>query len=461
MKRLLNICLLAIGVTSLFSCEKETTPQDITPNDGERYSISVDFAETRVALDEQLYASWVDGDQIAVETENGFVPFTLSAGAGSSNGVFTGDYEPKNGGYIIYPYDESYTPGTYTFPSVLNYGSSNGKSYPNGISSDGTKFYSFVPMVGKINYNASTKELNCGLRYASGAIKIKYSKLSQDAKGLEITMDKNIAGDATLSEKGGLAITNNASKTLTVKFNDESNGFPQGISFIVPIPAATYNSMSIRVTAKNNATVPGTSKSINGKAIKVEAGHIVPFGTLEQVTPPYIFTEYTNATLEDGEYILVYDPNNTDNTVVINGDDGIRESMKASLDPEWGEVQEGKTVVLDYADYLTGAWILKKNGNLWTITNQKAKDNNQTWRCTSATHQDDGYWYLKVTIDGRTAFNPVHYYHYQSNEYRPKGGWDKEVTVGGVTYKVYEYGVFTDAQYYPYDTNIKLYKLKE
>ncbi len=477
MKKLLNTCIIVLGFTALYSCEKEINPQDINSNESRHYTITVDFAQTRVDLDEDLYASWVEGDRIAVETEeSGFVPFKLIDGVGTRSGVFEfdgeGDVTPKDGGYIVYPYDD-YAPGTYTFPAVLNYGSSNIESYPNGVSSDGTKFYSFVPMVGKINYNASTKELNSGLRYASGAIKIKYSKLSQDAKGLEITMDQNIAGDATLTEKGGLKITANGSNTLTVKFNDESKGFPNGISFIVPIPEVetTYKSISIRVTAKNKATVPGTAKSITTD-FRVLAGHVVPFAELEQITPPYIFTEYTGSSLSEGEYILVYDPEDGEN-VYINGDDGVRESLLGTLDPGWGAVQEGKTVVLDYADYLTGAWIISRSNGTWRVKNEKAAANGETWTC-SATKQNNGYWDVRVTVQGGkqpgSDYQATHYYQYKERDivigyeenswglpdYSKPINLDWDEAIDGV--KVYEYGLFLRNTG---DPNIKLYKLKE
>lgn len=117
MKRL-SLILLA-GLPLVYSCEREmpVTPAPAAPP-ASVLTLKAQIPASKVSVAPSGKACWADGDEIAVyNTEGGKFVLTLTEGAGTASGTFSGAVSGTPGNLAVYP--SAYagdTPGTVTLP---------------------------------------------------------------------------------------------------------------------------------------------------------------------------------------------------------------------------------------------------------------------------------------------------------------------------------------------------------
>ena len=359
--------IFAIGCSQIEKPGEET----ILPDDNGQYTISLGIPETRVALDDDLMPFWTDGDKLAVQTNNSYSSYTLSSGKGTNSGSFTGEGTPKNGGVLVYP-GSNFSNGTYTFPTSFQFAKSDDSGNVTALSTNASlRTVSNVPMAGNLTY--SNNKLNGSLRFIGGAIKIHLTKnVPYTATYMDVEVfEGNITGSATVSGTDPITNTSlsNGGKKVRVQINQTgqaSSTHLDGITVYIPVPTGHYKGLRIALVRDDGTTeIKGTKIKSESVEFDIAAGEIQPF-TLTPKYETFAFTRVTaNSDLGDGEYIIVYDPTpdqNVDHTVIVNGDDNVRESMPADYFADYvykvndQEHHAYRAVVLEEADYITGVW---------------------------------------------------------------------------------------------------------
>lgn len=374
--------LFAFASFAFFACNKIEQVSSVNEyNDSvQEYSFTATLpSETRVSVNDALNAFWVKNDAISVlMTSNRYNKFTLRASsAGSNQGVFTGtsqsQYKPKDGGLVIYPYENfsNNSNKLYTFQSSITY------------ALDGEKAVSTVPAVGIVSYK--NNELRASLKHVAGAIMVTYYNVPLNAKYMVLTTGENeyITGTATIDENNPFSpltisgSSNGNGNTVTFTFDQE---YREKMPFIIPVPAGIYNYISFVLLDRNGNEISATRKT-STKKYTIEAGHVLPF----KITPKYDL--YTFEELEKGEsinlseadkYIYVYqesfDSTTGKGVGKFSGDDNKREAVDCDIFLQDNGNGPKKTVVMDYADYITSyhfysASQITINGQQYTMYN--------------------------------------------------------------------------------------------
>ena len=449
--------LFTIGCSQLEKPGEET----ILPDDNGQYTISLGIPETRVALDKDLMPFWTDGDKLTVQTNDSYSSYTLSSGKGTNSGSFTGDGTPKDGGVIVYP-GSNFSDGTYTFPTSFQFAKSDDSGNVTLLSTDASlRTVSNVPMSGNISYSGG--KLNSSLHFIGGAIKIHLTKnVPYTATYMDVEVfEGNITGSATVSGTDPIintSLSNGGNNKVRVQINktgQASSTHLDGITVYIPVPTGKYKGLRVALVRENGTEIKGTKIKSENVAFEIKAGEIQPF-TFTPKYETFAFTRVTaNSDLGDGEYIIVYDPTpdqNVDHTVIVNGDDNVRESLQAHYYADYvykvndKERHAYKAVVLEEADYITGAWKVVQrttnSGRRWAIEYGKGTLN--------LTHVSisNGKAYLTV------QYHNGYYVYYWEDAYAHGFKRDPEHP------HKYDYGVF-DMDGSTDSSNIYLYKKVE
>ena len=374
--------IMAAAALMALGCEKNIEIAPEADEAQEVCSLTVSLpTDTKITFDgaDGFKSAWEKGDQIKVETSNGYKTFTISSGFGKKKATFSytpgwteGSVKLKERGKVFYPAGKWDNNGRYTFAS----------SY---VWDNADKFHSDVPMAGTVNGTTATFE------YTSGAILLSYSKITKSTAKLVVNFDSNVTGRASLN--GGQLSTpnNNAGSQVTIWMNSQHEmigGTPENAKFLIPLPVGTYSSLRMRLYMENDNLVKGSDFSLgSGRKIEIENKQLKVLPTIVPDYPIHIaYMLDPGSEIENGEYIVVFDRRNSTVTppdeyghdAWVNGDDNLREVIPATLetldenhhlkfteeDPFYGKTG----VILDQADYETGVWKMKKNGSSWTVT---------------------------------------------------------------------------------------------
>ena len=421
--------IFAIGCSQL-----EKPGESILLDENGQYTISLGMPKTRVALDDDLMPFWTDGDVLSVQTNNSYSSYTLSSGKGTDSGSFTGSGTPKNGGAIVYPGSNA-SNGTYTFPTSFQFAKSDNSGNVTALSTDASlRTISNVPMAGTITYSGG--KMNGSLHFIGGAIKIHLTKnVPYTATYMDVeVLEGNITGSASVNGDEPIANTSlsNPGKKVRVQINktgQASSTHLDGITVYIPVPTGHYKGLRVALVREDGTTeIKGTKIKSESVQFDIAAGEIQPF-TFTPRYEVYTFQKITNSNqLTDGTYILVYDPDPTstsNRTMIVNGDDNVRESFQAPFYTVYTwkvnevEYTAENVVVLEEADYITGAWVLEydSRNREWDVKYGKG-----TLEVNSVSFSNNN---VRINVYGGSRY--VHYYTYEYTvnhpDVRPQG-WD-------------------------------------
>lgn len=302
---------IAAAILALASCTKEISTPD--PNLSEGVTVTIQASvepETKTNIDSQGAVSWESSEQIAVATSDGnSVNFDIAdASKGTFSHTFASTAPTLN--YAVTPAAAlAMADGTMTamldLPSSYSYvaGTTNAimVGVPNGQDGDNFKFK---------------------FSHAAALLKVTYANVPVGTTGLSITTDKNIAGTVLVDIAEGISISNTEkdlnSKTITVNLASAVSEVNSEISFYVPVPTGEYESLQV---GQFNADGPiaNTVKTLN-KTLTLERKDVfvLPTITLEAL-PLYRKVTQDSELREGGQYLIVYEGNDTHDAVAFDG----------------------------------------------------------------------------------------------------------------------------------------------
>ncbi len=248
-----KISILGIAAIAVFSAscahEKEPAPKEIQEGS---YTIVAEMeksVETRTTLEfvegsgdnsensGEYKIVWAEGDRLSVLTSDGFTnkEFTLTDGAGTTSGSFTGKMEADE--YVmmaLYPYNENHSVDDDVLMLPSEYGDVNEDYTPN------TNALMIATSMGAMQ-EESDKKLQ--FKHLGGVMSLSLKDIPAGAKGVVLTVDKGITGNFSFLEimddpqiyAAEAAAANNS---ITINFKPEDNARSE--VFYFPLPVGTY-----------------------------------------------------------------------------------------------------------------------------------------------------------------------------------------------------------------------------
>ena len=359
-KRIFILVLLALG--AMAACNKiepVTNDTESGLDETREYSFTASLpSNTKVSVDDALNAYWVKGDQLSVETSNGYSIFQLDGDGGSSQGTFkkkSGSGKPENGGLVVYP-ASNFSNGTYTFPSNTTYSADSFEEKNKTV----IRPISTVPAVGIISYN--NDELSASLKHVAGAIRVTYKEVPFNAMYMVLSTEEGyITGQASVTNTAALSLSGSPTpgNTVTVSFPNE---YREEMTFIIPVPEGEYGKISFVLKDRSNNDIPGTRKATKDDAsYYIPAGHMRTFIIKPNHSDVYTFEELLPGEdidlSEADKYIYVYEESFVTETGKgygkFSGDDNKREAVDCVIKMQDNGNGQRKTIEMYYADYIT------------------------------------------------------------------------------------------------------------
>lgn len=343
-------CTLAAGVVMLTACNNEEWANFSSSNDSVHATLPANEGSSRTTLNSSLQVVWEAGDQISIfKGNNGNFthnPLTLSEGAGTTGGTFSGVTEGEGLKVAaVFPYKST---TTYAGGKV-SIKMENAYTYKeNNIGG--------APMAAQIKENAQNiiAFQNAGAlmgitvnNIPAGCDKVTLTSL--DGKAIagdcEITFDAN--GLPTLKAKE-TATVGNDDKTITINFTASQSITNK--TFYFPIPVANYsesNGLKVSLWKGTTETVLKT-KTLNAERSQRYKSTL----TLDAVTGNIPVTANgateANTALNNG---------NTSLNITLSSTDGSTPTITLPSQPEqndnkptalaFGNIPDGTTVTIN------------------------------------------------------------------------------------------------------------------
>lgn len=226
---LLIAALAAIAV----SCNKSEMDEIDFTNGSDIISAIIESSKTKTTIADDNSVNWSDGDMFSIITATSRNPFTLSSGAGTTAGTFTGTIPTDAVLGVVFPHNEENTISDNTLNVTL--------------ADEYTMPESDVPMWGTYNNGTVT------FKHLAGVLRFELNDIPADYNTLKITADKAIAGKfkAAIGDNMQLAPaddnTSADNKVITVKYTASADNNNDRVMFI-PLPATTYGSIKLEIS---------------------------------------------------------------------------------------------------------------------------------------------------------------------------------------------------------------------
>lgn len=295
---------LCLAGLSLSSCVKDAGVLNVSLSSTKTLRATTELA-SRTTLDGNYNVIWSEGDEIVIfgisdsENNDGRI-FTLSEGAGTTNGVFAGSLDGEYANYYaFYPYSMYigiYTSGEYiiNLPQSAVFTEQNFVKDANPMIACGTEKdgLSFKNLCGIVEFRiAGTGTINT-IQVVSGD--------GQPVSGMFN------ANPTTLELSPAAGNENYTNIYASLENPIELSQTPRSIYAI--LPAGTYSNLSIRTIDDNGTLTIRTAKN----DITVTRSHIVPVSqfTHTEKTVPYLSIHYLEEESNFLESRIRYTANN-------------------------------------------------------------------------------------------------------------------------------------------------------
>lgn len=272
--------LAALAMVAIVACNQEI---DIN-NDSQTIEEQLDEVtvtalapvETKTSVD-GLDVKWATGDHVAIFDEDGGLhDFTLSAGAGTTTGTFSGNLGGKSSlGYAVYPY-------------------SSNADFDGDVTVDYPDTYAYnavtVPMWGEEGTGVNVGKYT--FDHVGGAFKIRYYNVPASADKFVFTATTNITG-TVVYDFTDADVMDNEGKVVTVTDLPASTS----LTFIIPVPVGTY-SFTVGLKDSSNNDIAGSVKTVSS-AKTIAEGHLLP---LREIVIPPVPNGTTLFSVDFGDY---------------------------------------------------------------------------------------------------------------------------------------------------------------
>ncbi len=271
MKKLIFI-LASISVLAV-ACSKEVSSPDVAPEgltSGNILSLKALVPPTKINVaPETGDATWKEGDAIAVYNTNGDkFKLTLSEGAGTYEGTFSGDFTgtPDEGSPAIYPYDfAADTPWDVVLPEYIPW-------------EDNVR----AVMVAEIDGSGATPD-PLHFTHVMSVLEITLKDVPAYARGLQITSEAlaQLSGTFTINETNdGVEASGTTTGKQIIHFPYKTGyGADATVKICAVLPAGNYTDLTVCVIDGDEDAIEGTTKAVPASASNLAAGDYVSMKT--------------------------------------------------------------------------------------------------------------------------------------------------------------------------------------
>ena len=243
MKKLLYYICTATFLFALASCSNELETDGEVKGNTE-LSVTIGDNTTRVSVNQQGKTTWSKGDEISVYTTlNRFQTFTLEGDGGNKTGKFIGylDADEQIVDYAVYPAgDHQVSSGglKINMPKKYNYKSGD----------------AFMPLVAQVTQGTNAISFS----HAGGLLSCTIKNIPSTAKGfMLITDSKQITGNFDLQSQAIHTQNITGKDTIRLDLQEEATS---EMTFNVPLPEGTYNTISVALTNADGNPISTTLK---------------------------------------------------------------------------------------------------------------------------------------------------------------------------------------------------------
>lgn len=268
------ICAAALTFV-VVSCDKEVTTM---PEDASQMTIVATLGSddaTKTILsgnnDSGYRTFWKEGDKITAYEPRTKMhhPYTLTSGAGTSIGTFTGDKLPE-GDYIAY-YGTGFSCGYELYPKFGNL--SNQQAY---IDSDDASYFAITA---EVSVDAQGHASATNFRNATGLLQLNLTGVGT-LKTIKVSTEKYIAGYFLIDEEGAIRIIIDYPTQIQkyIEFDCGENGITfhaeDKKTVYISIPKSTYHDLKIEFIGIDGYTATKTLK--DDKVLNITRAQITP-----------------------------------------------------------------------------------------------------------------------------------------------------------------------------------------
>ena len=271
MKKLIFI-LASISVLAI-ACSKEVSSPDAAPeglSSGSILTLKAIVPPTKVNVAPGTGdATWKEGDAIAVYNTDGTkFKLTLSEGAGTYEGTFSGDFTgtPDEGSPAIYPYDfAADTPWDVVLPEYIPW-------------EDNVR----AVMVAEIDGSGATPD-PIHFTHVMSVLEITLQDVPAYARGLQLTSEAlaQLSGTFTINETNdGVEASGATTGKQVIHFPYKTGyGADATVKICAVLPAGEYPDLTVCVIDGDEDAIEGTTKAVPASASNLAAGDYVSMKT--------------------------------------------------------------------------------------------------------------------------------------------------------------------------------------
>ena len=235
---------LAACVLLMANCSQEDTL--IQDNYNTTISATIESAiKSRSTVTEGGEFAWAEGDEISVQKKDGGFA-TLVYRNNDKFGSKEDETSSTWKGVAYYPANDRHNANQFVLPA----------SYTLGTNTLNTH----APMKADV---AESNSPNLSFKHLGGVLRFKFRNVPATANKFVFTTDKGITGTFDIISSGNgevIEASNNATNNNTISFNFEANQSSE-MTFYVPMPVGTYNSMTVALYDNSNTELWKTSST--------------------------------------------------------------------------------------------------------------------------------------------------------------------------------------------------------
>lgn len=281
--------LVAVATLALLSCQQqELDPiQDEVKNEGFTFKASIEqLADgTKGTINSENALVWSASDQIGIYVnDNNWTdknqPFTLSSGAGSTQGEFTWDYSgtfSDKAAAAFYPWEGTGSDKNNVYDGTMYFKLRD--SYWSYVSGK-----MLTPLVASLS--GSTDPIS--FKHAGAAVKVTINNLPANTHSIGMSVNgRQITGDYSINPANAgtdaLALLGEPDNTKNTIWLNYTNSTESAWTFVFPVPELTAPKLSFQIYDENNVKV--WSKKLKAQSSDLGRGDLL-------VMPPIDITPY-------------------------------------------------------------------------------------------------------------------------------------------------------------------------
>ena len=348
MKKLLYF--VAVATFALFSCQNDDDPINNESKKPITFKATLEEGTTRGTINGSNGLVWTTGDKIGIYfaswENNNHQSFTLSNGAGTTQGEFTKDFD----------WDFSASTATVAFFPWQGTGSDKNNVYdgtmyfklPNSYSgyTSGTML---TPLIANLGGSTDVK-----FKHAGAAVKVTINNLPTYAKKISMSVDgKQIYGDFHINPANAgtdyLSLDNSEDASKNKIVLNFTNATVSAWTFIFPVPTLATPKLSFEILDENNIPVlsknPKTQSTLGrGDILVMPDLTITPYDQFKKDTKTWTFSGKINGSVWTNDV-----PMYTDGTYwILSGKTfAAGDEFKIRKDNKWDESYPGSNWVFN------------------------------------------------------------------------------------------------------------------